>query len=219
MQIRITCANGHALIARPSLRGRSVACPRCGSPAHVPAATQTSSSPREAPAKMGAHGIDLSRYAPPAVVGTGLGSSKEPTPTWYVAVESGEQFGPIETETIHAWVRERRVTASALIWRTGWAAWRTASTVLPFSTASSPALDEPLAAPAIVEQLLEKRPPSRYQLRKRRRERALWASGVLLIIAVGLVGILVAVVRRQQSDEAFRQHAGSRMIQQVVDRT
>lgn len=48
---------------------------------------------------------------------------------WYVRPSSGEQLGPVNGDTVKTWLAEKRITADTLVWREGWADWKTASDV------------------------------------------------------------------------------------------
>lgn len=54
----------------------------------------------------------------------------DPIAVWYVRPPSGGQYGPASGELLRTWISESRITASSLVWRDGWAQWRTASEVL-----------------------------------------------------------------------------------------
>lgn len=76
-------------------------------PANVPQSQTAVSSPRPAPSLL-----------------------DDPIAVWYVRPPSGGQYGPASGELLRNWISESRITASSLVWRDGWAQWRTASEVL-----------------------------------------------------------------------------------------
>jgi len=54
----------------------------------------------------------------------------DPSATWYVRPPSGGQYGPATGEMLRSWISEARVTPTSLVWRDGWAQWRSASDAL-----------------------------------------------------------------------------------------
>jgi hypothetical protein len=54
----------------------------------------------------------------------------DPVAVWYVRPPSGGQYGPASGDMLRNWIQEARVTGTSLIWRDGWAQWRSASEVL-----------------------------------------------------------------------------------------
>ncbi len=55
---------------------------------------------------------------------------------WYVRPASGEQHGPIYRDTVQTWLRENRIAADTLVWREGWAEWKSACDVFESLAAS-----------------------------------------------------------------------------------
>ena len=65
----------------------------------------------------------------------------DPTAVWYVRPPSGGQYGPATGDILRGWIAEARVTPTSLIWRDGWAQWRSASEALSeFGAAPAPVL-------------------------------------------------------------------------------
>ncbi|MDR2706726.1 MAG: DUF4339 domain-containing protein [Planctomycetaceae bacterium] len=54
---------------------------------------------------------------------------QDQTVVWYVQVLGGERYGPVNGQTIHSWIQERRIEPSMLIWREGWTNWLEAKNV------------------------------------------------------------------------------------------
>ena len=54
-----------------------------------------------------------------------------PTAVWYVRPPSGGQFGPAAADMMRTWLADGRVTASSLVWRSGWPQWLSAQTAFP----------------------------------------------------------------------------------------
>ncbi len=57
--------------------------------------------------------------------------AEAPTACWYVRPQAGGQYGPATAEVMRQWLTENRVAASSLVWREGWATWRSAQEVFP----------------------------------------------------------------------------------------
>lgn len=53
------------------------------------------------------------------------------TATWYLRPPAGGKYGPADRQTLQQWIDEGRVASTALLWREGWAQWRTAAEALP----------------------------------------------------------------------------------------
>jgi len=239
MSVRIRCANGHALVAGRGLAGKRLACPRCGAPVEVPQRKKGDVAAQGALARLSAYGIDLAQPDQHSTPGATVPEPREEA-VWHVAFGSEHQVGPVSPRTIRAWIDDGQIEGGTLVWRTPWTSWHTAASVFPeveerLTTNAITAHDdhtgqacvEPRSASANIQQrprsqsdlqqaIVTKRALSRADLRRQRRERALWATGILLLVAVGLATVLVAVVRRQEPKSAFRHHGGSRIIQQVA---
>ena len=63
---------------------------------------------------------------------------------WYVAPPSGGQYGPADSKLLQSWIAEGRVSADSLVWREGWADWKSASVVMQVPNA--PAVPPPTGA-------------------------------------------------------------------------
>ncbi|RMF43401.1 MAG: DUF4339 domain-containing protein [Planctomycetota bacterium] len=48
---------------------------------------------------------------------------------WYVRPSIGGEYGPVPSGVIEQWLHERRIDPAALVWRDGWAEWKTAADV------------------------------------------------------------------------------------------
>ncbi len=48
---------------------------------------------------------------------------------WYLHPTSGNQIGPVNRDSMKAWLNENRIAPDALVWREGWPDWKTASDV------------------------------------------------------------------------------------------
>ena len=54
-----------------------------------------------------------------------------PAAVWYVRPPSGGQFGPAAADMMRTWLADGRVTATSLVWRSGWPQWLSAQTAFP----------------------------------------------------------------------------------------
>lgn len=129
---------------------------------------------------------------------------------WYVRPPSGGQFGPAATSLLATWIDENRITADSYLWREGMEQWQLASELLPevFPTTapSSPAPTPPVAsaasASAAEDDLLQAAGPSSLALNKasaaikrRRQQTQQWLIlGVLVAIALALIGVLIYIL-------------------------
>lgn len=196
MPIRVVCPNGHALRVKDNLAGKPGVCPTCQAGFVVPASV-LAPGPTTPPA---------AAVVPAEAV------------EWRVALSDGQQFGPTVPTVFSQWIRAGRVTADALVWRTGWDEWRPAGQVaaeLPVPLPSAPigpaepavselpagvTLPPPAeAAPAPVRAASSEPPPattaSVYALRKKRQARGRRNLAILLAVAcLGLVAMLVWLV-------------------------
>lgn len=145
---------------------------------------------------------------------------ESPAAVWYVRPATGGQFGPASGEIMRAWISEGRVGASSLVWRAGWPEWRAASAVFPAlgkllaSPVATATVQAVMARPVAASQPESPAPsggmssngvlpPVALSMRKRRRknDRALIVSGILLAITLVLVAVLILVWQNQQSAE------------------
>jgi len=132
MGIRFLCPNGHKLNVKADLAGKRASCPECGASLMIPA-------PSSAPA-----------VAPAAIV---VSPTQPAGPVWYLRTISGEQLGPATEVEMSGWIAAGRVTVDALVWRDGWAEWKTAleaASLLPVPPAAEPAAPRPAVAAAEV---------------------------------------------------------------------
>ena len=135
-------------------------------------------------------------------------------------MESGEQFGPANTELMQGWIAEGRVPVESWVWRTGWPAWKSGGEAITFLNGPvPPAPDKPPAmppgallessAPAIQLSAATKTPSTktssteasatvRHRLSKRNRQaRARKATFFLGGLVVLLLAVLVILLMRK----------------------
>ena len=116
---------------------------------------------------------------------------------WYVQ-SGGQQFGPANVETFQAWVADGRVPADSLVWRSGWADWKSGSDALaelnlPTVSPTQQAAPDAAAAEVSTNSL----PASNYQAKRRqRRDRARMVTLILGALVFLLLVVLVVVLAR-----------------------
>jgi hypothetical protein len=127
--------------------------------------------------------------------------------TWYVRPPSGGQYGPATGTVLRQWINEGRVASTALLWRDGWPQWRDASEALPELAIHLPQGNSSLgnatkaAATAEVESPPSPQTPAfsgQPTVGAHRRDRSLrrvLLTGLLLVVALTLIGVLVIVVK------------------------
>jgi hypothetical protein len=116
-------------------------------------ATASSAAPAGASTKTAGARVAAAEMTAPAASSAATSDSPKPPggnpideapgAVWYVRPATGGQFGPASGEIMRAWITEGRVGASSLVWRAGWADWRSAA-------ATFPELGSLLASPAAV---------------------------------------------------------------------
>lgn len=53
------------------------------------------------------------------------------TLVWYLHIPGGTQYGPVASEVVATWIRERRIAPDMLVWREDWPEWKEAKAVFP----------------------------------------------------------------------------------------
>ena len=137
----------------------------------------------------------------------------ESSASWYVRPPGGGQYGPATKEVFGEWIKEGRVASTSLVWRDGWAQWRSAFEAFPELASQLPgANDAPLGhqesgnhPTAGIEHASQTSADKRLLLSgdnhfgKERRKRSMRrAIGLILLgsIAILLVGVLVWLATR-----------------------
>ena len=73
--------------------------------------------------------------------------SQAPNSIWYVRPPSGGQYGPARGDIMRKWVSEGRVSGDSLVWREGFAEWKSAAQLFPslagVGTSATPAAGPP----------------------------------------------------------------------------
>jgi hypothetical protein len=157
MGIRFFCPNGHKLNVKEHLAGKAGFCPECGARLIIPLQSTRKSSRelnelkerQENVPEVGL--ISSATPAQPQPLATNSATTattpisnrneivnpneitnpilQDQTVVWYVQVPGGERYGPVNGQTIHAWIQERRIESSMLVWREGWTNWLEAKNV------------------------------------------------------------------------------------------
>lgn len=131
-------------------------------------------------------------------------------PPWFVRPPKGGVYGPADTRTLMLWISQRRVPPDSFLWREGMAKWCIANKTLPeaFDVDAKPIPDGAVPPPASSSEAsadeshhrrlkpeLAKAKANLDQRRKRKRFQTVIIIGSLLVIALGLIGTLVIVLR------------------------
>ena len=156
MGIRFFCPgpDGHKLNVKEHLAGKVGFCPECGVRLVIPYQSTRKSS-RELNQEKSAG--ETAAGAPPFLMVPSVVSPPEtqrqpvagvppssttgppstnpilndPSVVWYIQVPNGPQYGPVTGQVVHAWIQERRIGATMLVWREGWDQWLEAKNVFP----------------------------------------------------------------------------------------
>jgi predicted RNA-binding Zn-ribbon protein involved in translation (DUF1610 family) len=142
MGIRFFCPNGHKLNVKEHLAGKAGFCPECGARLIIPLQSTRKSSKElnelkeyqeNAPQPLEIESATTATTAttPPVSNPNGITNPilQDQTVVWYIQVLGGKQYGPVNGQTIHAWIQERRMEPTMLVWREGWANWLEAKNV------------------------------------------------------------------------------------------
>src|SRR5947209_2565768 len=124
---RVPSVAGLAKSGNGSAAGAALALPGV---AQQPASSRTAVAPAAAaprPAPVG----PADAAASPAVESTTDPIAEAPAAIWYVRPPTGGQYGPAKGEIMRKWVSEGRVSSDSLVWREGWADWRSAGQLFP----------------------------------------------------------------------------------------
>lgn len=152
MGIRFACHQcGKRLNIKRELAGKRGVCPQCEARFRIPAADTEVAQPISAATVDHAHPSNgqaesrapASSYPPNHSAGATTVTpsalamdslalmDEDSTATWYVRPPAGGQYGPADTATLRQWMDQGRIASNSLLWRDGWAQWRTAMEALP----------------------------------------------------------------------------------------
>ena len=184
MGIRFYCPNGHKLNVKSFLAGKRGICPKCGVKLVIPEASapDLAEATNKSPTGHKFLSDDANKDTAPAK--TVAKSQSEDDAHWYLCPPSGGQYGPVNTETMDEWIEDGRVTSDSLVWRNGWADWKSAGQVFP-SLPKPKAAKVEAAASTETPVLLESSTATK--TRKRKAERTTMTAVVLLILAAILL--------------------------------
>lgn len=202
MGIRFAChVCGHSLNIKQDLAGRVGVCPKCQGRFRIPLQDSPQSIPLNPAEPVAAAERSAARSA-----------LEDPEAQWYVRPPAGGQYGPAGSDLIRQWIGENRITPSTLLWRQGWAQWRSAHEALPEGTFApvaetvEPAVAAPPAAPPPAAGTVDAAPVGEPvilfgkaevgQVRGARSRRRLMVVIVLGLLSLCLIGLLVALALR-----------------------
>jgi hypothetical protein len=121
--------------------------------------------------------------------------AEAPAAVWYVRPPTGSQYGPARGDVMRKWIAEGRVSSDSLVWREGWADWRSASQLFPnlgAAGASAPAAGPLGNMPSAPRSA---RTAARYAAKQKGGTgMAIAALVVLGLVCVVLVGVLIYVL-------------------------
>jgi hypothetical protein len=145
MGVRFECPNGHKLNVKAHLAGERGICPDCGARFIVPSFSGGRVE-EAASANDSAVALEMSFSDAPGFK-SGAGSAVDAEVAWYVRPTSGGQFGPVDTNEFKQWVADGRVAATAWVWRTGWADWKSGAEALQTFAPEKPRAPTPPPPP------------------------------------------------------------------------
>jgi hypothetical protein len=126
--------------------------------------------------------------------------AEAPNAVWYVRPPSGGQFGPAKGDIMRKWIGEGRVSADSLVWRDGWADWKSAAAVFPAlgpaSGAAPIAPNSPAAPMAGGMGSTSTATPVNRAARGRKKSNSMAIAMVVTLglVAVVLLGLFIAVL-------------------------
>jgi hypothetical protein len=117
--------------------------------------------------------------------------AEAPHAVWYVRPASGNQFGPAAGDIMRRWIAEGRVAGDSLVWREGWADWKSASTIFPDLAGGGSGSASPGGVGAVG---LSGVGSDAGPYRGRPRKSNTMVVAMLIVLAVASIGLLVALV-------------------------
>lgn len=191
MGVRFECPAGHPLHVKAVLAGRRAICPECGARFVVPNFSGGRATRVDGDAATAIPPVGAPTVSPDAPAGE----------LWYVRPPTGGQFGPVDAPGFDAWAAEGRVTADSWVWRTGWPEWRPGGDVLAERRGPAAAADDRPAAAAATQRAGDDLPVPRpgeplSAARRRRQQTNHRLTPILGVVALALLGALVAVLSR-----------------------
>jgi len=115
-----------------------------------------------------------------------------PQAIWYVRPPSGGQYGPARGDVMRKWIGEGRVSPDSLVWREGWADWRSAAETFPSLGMITP----PMPAPVTPATYAASGTPaySAGPLRPKRRNSTAMAVTIVAVLGLMCVGLFVTLI-------------------------
>ena len=142
---------------------------------------------------------------PPAVETPPDPIDEAPSAVWYVRPPSGGQYGPASGEIMRKWIDEGRVSADSLVWREGWADWKSADSLFVKlagdTQTAAPATDSrnaPTIGTAGPTAMPDSGAPRAYTRRRSNSSLAVIIVVLLTLASVALIGVLIAVIQLMQ---------------------
>jgi hypothetical protein len=131
---------------------------------------------------------------PPAPPGPADPIAEAPNAVWYVRPPSGGQYGPASGEIMRKWIAEGRVSADSLIWREGWADWKTAASQFP--EMGGPSAPRAAASPSFPAQPAHSSPIDAPASRPatRRKNNNMFAIVMVVVLTLASLALLVGLV-------------------------
>jgi hypothetical protein len=142
--------------------GKQARCPSCGAIYKVPGITPSSYSPAASEPIDVFGGLASSTPTTKTETPSGPSAFANPpakeTERWFLRIDDGREFGPIDRPTLDQWFRERRIGPGSQLRRENETAWRPAASVFPSlammgsaqpagSSAANPFSDNPYQSP------------------------------------------------------------------------
>ena len=227
MGIRFACHGcGKPLNIKTELAGKRGVCPQCQTRFRIPpsdaersiplepdAAAITSVAPESFPAPSAAAENQYEKADVPSLPAAAAGQPgkadvrssllNDAAAVWYVRPPAGGQYGPATGGMLREWIGQARVTAVSLVWRDGWAEWKSAGDVFPeLVPAAAAPLPLPLPMP-IPTQMVSTKPTvpltgdAAIGARKSQvTQRRFVVVGTLAAISMALIGVLIYLLRQ-----------------------
>jgi hypothetical protein len=182
-------------------------------PLNVAASITTPVSSQPAAAGVSPSPLGIPPVAASALIPASDPIAEKPDAVWYVRPKTGGQYGPAPGAMMRQWINQSRVAADSLVWREGWAQWKTASDVFTELGAGQSVV--PVTAPVPVGGLASVSTPApspataappagvatatamRYHARRRSTGRLVSLIVVLGLLVIALAVVLVYVVQNK----------------------
>ena len=163
-------------------------------------------------------------YVPATVPVAGDPIGQAPSAIWYVRPPSGGQYGPARGDIMRKWVAEGRVSGDSLVWREGFAEWKSAGQLFPSLAGASPSAAAPPPPPSENAEAPKVSRVTRklgaYEARRNQGNGVAIAILVVLgLICVALVIGLAVVLSQSNNDSSKEAPKKSAAVRIAVSRT